>query len=104
MKGLKLVDRKLMTKVIKRLMRFHFASEENNGEVLPEIFYNDSAVHILETIVEVSGKKLQAVIYNQCFCRRLVQLSKMKNTNFAVQKLLANCKAKTLVSKLSNKI
>lgn len=93
-----------MNKVIKHFLSFHFMGEENNSDFLPEIFYNNSGIHILETIVEVSSKKLQTVIYNQCFCRRLVHLSQRKNTNFVVQKLLMYCKDKTLVSTLLIKI
>lgn len=103
-KALKLVDRKLMMKIIKQFLNVHFTNDVNSVEVLPALFENNSGVYILETVIEVSGRKLQTKIYNQCFCRRLLKLSQMKNTNFSVQKIIACCKDKALFETIANEL
>lgn len=103
-KALQLVDKKFMMKIVKQFLNVHFMVDGNSVEVLPALFENNSGVHILETIIDVSGKILQTKIYNQFFCRRLFKLSQMKNTNFAVQKIIARCKDQALFETIASEL
>ncbi|KAF5290920.1 hypothetical protein FQR65_LT11502 [Abscondita terminalis] len=93
------VDKKLLKKYLVKLLNESFTKVSEievkpSTSMLPDAFTSKSMIMLLETGIEVAGPKLYTQIYAMCFVNRLLTLSKMKSTNFAVQKLLNHCKEK----------
>lgn len=63
-------------------------------EKLPSVFQSESSIRMLEALLAVAGPKLLTQLYAKLFHANLCVLGNMRSGNFAVQKLLDNCKAK----------
>ncbi|XP_044746447.1 nucleolar protein 9 [Coccinella septempunctata] len=96
LKALKKVSSKLLKKYMKKLLEC-FAPEDDNADLnkLPPVFLATSSLMVLEVYLQVAPKKYFSQIYIKCFAGRLFKLSKIRNTNFAVQKLITHCQDKS---------
>lgn len=95
LKVLRQVDKKTLKKVLNKLMEDNFTDTDPPGEnKLPNIFFSQPAMLVLEAALEVAKSKNYSKIYARCFAGRLVKLATTRSTNFAVQKLISNCKQK----------
>lgn len=101
LKVLKNTHPKEFKKYLKKLLEESFLGQENNEErtanKLPDVFMSRPAMMLLETCLELAKSKMYTQIYAKCFVGNLVVLAKMRSTNFAVQKLISNCKEKSEV-------
>lgn len=61
---------------------------------LPKVFQSESSIRMLEALLNVAGIKLLTQLYAKLFAGNLCVLGNMRSGNFAVQKLLDNCKTK----------
>lgn len=61
---------------------------------LPKVFQSESSIRMLEALLNVAGPKLLTQLYAKLFLGNLCVLGNMRSGNFAVQKLLDNCKTK----------
>ncbi|KAK5647264.1 hypothetical protein RI129_002156 [Pyrocoelia pectoralis] len=100
LKALQSVDAKLLDVYMNKLLNECFTKvsgvgDEMKSDQLPDAFMSKPVVMLFEICLEVASPKLFTQIYAKCFHNRLVHLSSMKSTNFAVQKLLSNCKEKS---------
>lgn len=68
--------------------------EQQIDKNMPSVFTSEPAVRCLETLIQIAGPKLFTQIYAMLFCGRLAKLSKIRMTNFSVQKLLDRIKEK----------
>ncbi|XP_057660599.1 nucleolar protein 9 [Diorhabda carinulata] len=95
MKCLKNTDPKLLKSYSKKLLEvFNMNSQEDKPKHLPSAFGSQSVVMLLETCLQLVNSKLFMQLYNSCFSGNLVELSTIKMTNFAVQKLIQHCQEK----------
>ncbi|KAJ8957662.1 hypothetical protein NQ318_017554 [Aromia moschata] len=98
LKCLKKTDKKLLKKYLKKLLDEIFApnAEENTGAgtSLSPAFLSKPVLMLLETTVQIAPPKTFTQIYAKCFKGNLPKLSKTRNTNFAVQKLIQYCTEK----------
>ncbi|XP_067000622.2 nucleolar protein 9 [Anabrus simplex] len=105
--ALRAVDEKLCKMFVKKLLNNCFLpgvgkSGEcedkklpEDAQSIPELFYSEPAVRLMETAIAVSPTtKISTQFYAFIFIGRLIALSKDPLANFAVQRLLANCKCK----------
>ncbi|XP_018324930.2 nucleolar protein 9 [Agrilus planipennis] len=88
---------KLLKSYFKKLVDDCFVVEfektkENSYE---NELYPKPVIALLETFLQHSTSKIFTQIYAKLFYSKLAFLAKERNTNFAVQKLLDNCKEKT---------
>ncbi|KAL3287548.1 hypothetical protein HHI36_002016 [Cryptolaemus montrouzieri] len=92
------VNSKLLKKYLKKLLNSCFApdAEENpKQDVLLPVFLTTSSLMVLEVYIQVAPQKNFTQLYAKCFIGRLVKLAKIRNTNFAVQKLIMHCQEKS---------
>lgn len=101
LKALKRLHPKLLKKYLKKLLEECFVEAETNEDQksnkLPDVFMSKPSMMLLETAIQVARAKMYTQIYAKCFVGRLVQLAKMRSTNFTVQKLLTRCEEKVEV-------
>lgn len=70
------------------------AQEKERIAKLPKVFQSESSIRMLEALLNVAGPKLLTQLYAKLFAGNLCVLGRMRSGNFAVQKLLDNCKTK----------
>lgn len=99
LKALKKADSKLMKRYLNKLLTEIFL-KDHNGEAakLPQGFLSSSMLMLLETALQVAGKKTFNLMCEQLFSGRMLQLASLRSTNFAVQKVIAQCSNKTQVT------
>lgn len=99
--ALAVIDPKLLGSYLTKFLNESFTKisqteyENTSTDTLPDAFMSKPVIMLLECCLEVATPKLYTQIYIQCFANKLPRLSKIKNTNFAVQKLLNQCKEKS---------
>ncbi|KAK4886040.1 hypothetical protein RN001_002311 [Aquatica leii] len=99
--ALAVIDPKLLGSYLTKFLNESFTKisqteyENTSTDTLPDAFMSKPVIMLLECCLEVATPKLYTQIYIQCFANKLLRLSKIKNTNFAVQKLLNQCKEKS---------
>lgn len=102
LKALKRLHPKLLKKYLKKLLEDCFldpeADETEKSNKLPIVFMSKPAMMLLETALQVARSKMFTQIYAKCFVGKLVELAKMRSTNFTVQKLLTHCEEKVEVT------
>ncbi|XP_060536654.1 nucleolar protein 9 [Cylas formicarius] len=92
LRSLKLADKNLLKLYLEKLLNEVFLKEkESSTNILLECFLSIPALRLLETSLELSSKKMYRQFYNELFSNRILQLAKMKSTNFAIQKLITHC-------------
>lgn len=98
LKALKKVSSKLLKKYMKKLLQCFCPEDDNTdkNKLLP-VFLATSSLMVLEAYLQVAPHKYLTQIYTKCFAGRLLKLSKIRNTNFAVQKLITSCQEKSEV-------
>ncbi|KAF5281835.1 hypothetical protein FQA39_LY05049 [Lamprigera yunnana] len=100
LKTLEKVDTELLDKYAKKFVDSFTNITENKSDnknldsKLSDAFTSKPMTMLLESCIEVATPKFYTKIYKKCFATKLLYLSKTKNTNFAVQKLLSHCKDK----------
>ncbi|XP_050307325.1 nucleolar protein 9 [Anthonomus grandis grandis] len=91
LKALKKCDNNLLKKYLKKLLNEHFLKESDENNTLPPGFMSTSMLMLLETCLQVAGKKDFNAYWEKLFCGRVLKLACMRSTNFAVQKLIGCC-------------
>ncbi|CAG9762851.1 unnamed protein product [Ceutorhynchus assimilis] len=91
LKAIKKADKKLLKKYLQKLLDENFISTDDNNDALPPAFMSTSLQMLLETSIQVAPKKLLKLYCQKLFEGRMLKLSTMKTSNFAVQKLLNQC-------------
>ncbi|XP_045483377.1 nucleolar protein 9-like [Harmonia axyridis] len=96
LKALKKLSPKLLKKYMKKLLECFTPEDENkdSNKLLP-VFLATSSIMVLETYLQVAPQKYLSKIYVKCFAGKLFKLSTIRNTNFAVQKLITHCQEKS---------
>lgn len=100
LKALKATDHKLLKKYLEKLLNESLSKSDNSqdSKILPQGFMSVSLIMLLETALQVAGKKMFILYVEKLFIGRVLQLACMKSTTFAVQKVLMYCNNKELVS------
>lgn len=96
LKALKMIDGKLLKKYLCKILE-DCTANINEEKKLPKAFFSKASIMLVETYLEVSKSKMYGKIYEQCFLSNLFELSKMRSTNFIVQKLITNAHEKSQV-------
>ncbi|XP_066249422.1 nucleolar protein 9 [Euwallacea similis] len=93
LKALKKTDSKLLKQYLEKLLTGTFVTSKSDLEedLLPQGFLSVSLVILLETALQVAGKKMFNLYLEKLFLGRMVKLACLKSTTFAVQKALAQC-------------
>ncbi|ERL90018.1 nucleolar protein 9 [Dendroctonus ponderosae] len=96
LKALKKADSKLMKSYLQKLLTEIFLKNQSGEEAkLPQGFLSSSMLVLLETALQVAEKKMFNQMCEQLFTGRMLQLASLRSTNFAVQKVIAQCSNKT---------
>lgn len=97
LKALRKIDLKQLKGVQKKLLTGSYAVLDDETK-LPQVFNSKPATMLLEMSLNVSTSKTFTLIYENCFKGHLTILSKKKENNISVQRLLSNCPEKNDVS------
>ncbi|XP_055591940.1 nucleolar protein 9 [Uranotaenia lowii] len=72
---------------------------------LPKVFHQDSSIRLLEVLLSVAEPDyLKEHIYKKLFLGNVVLLSRLRSTNFSVQKLLDNLADKHILEKVLSEL
>lgn len=93
LKVLKKTDSKLLKKYLDKILEENFLGVQSDikSENLPQGFMSVSLLMLLETAIQVAGKKSLNKYIKKLFSNNLLKLALMRSTNFAVQKILTSC-------------
>lgn len=98
LKALKKADSKLLKKYLEKLLNENFLKDSSSDtDKLPQGFMSTSLLMLLETSLQVAGKKTFSLYCEKLFSGRMVKLALLRSTNFAVQKVLTYCNNKEQV-------
>lgn len=99
LRALRKVNKNMLKKYLDKLISENFTPEgvEVPSNMLPSVFLSKPLIMLMEVSLEIAKSKTFTKIYVKCFSGRLAKLSTIKNTNFTVQKLIANIKEKAEV-------
>lgn len=104
LKAVAKIDTKILKKYLKKLLKESFApnaavQEDDENEQknlttsdskLPDVFMSKSCMMLLEVALQLAPSKLFTQIYAKCFVGKILKLSKLRATNFSVQKLFTH--------------
>ncbi|XP_062560847.1 nucleolar protein 9 [Armigeres subalbatus] len=97
---LELINEKLMSESLLLEVKEQDDNEEGQEDHsnLPKVFQQDSSIRLLEAMLAVADAEfLKDQLYKKLFQGKIVELSKLRGTNFAVQKLLDNISDKHIL-------
>ncbi|XP_076268838.1 nucleolar protein 9 [Rhynchophorus ferrugineus] len=94
---LKKADSKLLKAYLEKLLSGCFVSDtvdQENSKNLPPGFMSKSLLMLVETFIQVAGKKMFKKNLETMFKGRMLKLALLKSTHFSVQKVMKFCNNK----------